>query len=252
LHRYFKAKITGNNNLNKNFILLSATPYIETIAPTPGQFYMLQAGRGYDPLLKRPFSLFSHEDNVLQFLCRICGKGTTALSRLREGDDIKIIGPLGKGYPKPPDDFIVVAGGIGIASLLPLIQRHKGRAYLFYGARNKEELVMSGEAKASSKEAFITTDNGSEGQKGMITDLLKDSLLAARYSLPVYACGPSPMLKALSNIVKERGLKCYASLEEHMACGVGACLGCVVKTTWGYKRVCKEGPVFDMKDIIWE
>lgn len=254
MSKYFKARTTENVPLNKHFRLLNLSPLSDADIPLPGQFYMLQAGDTYDPLLKRPFSIFRHEGNSLNFLYRIRGKGTRSLSHLKSGDIINVIGPLGNSYPAPPDDFIALAGGIGIASLLPLMEKFKERAYLFYGARNKEELVMLNEAKVLSKEVFIATDDGSEGQKGLVTKLLRDFLnskLRTQNSKLIYACGPSPMLKELSHIVAGEKAKCYVSLEEHMACGVGACLGCVVKTASGYKRVCKEGPVFDLEEIVW-
>jgi dihydroorotate dehydrogenase electron transfer subunit len=240
---------------------------------------MLQVGDTYDPLLKRPFSIFRHEDNSLSFLYRIRGKGTLSLSHLKKGDIVNVIGPLGNSYPEPDGDFIALAGGIGIASLLPLLNRFKNKANLFYGAKNKEELVMIDEAKALSKEVFVATDDGSEGQKGLVTDLLKNFFDASRithHALRIYACGPTPMLRELSKVVAGKDIKCYVSLEEHMACGVGACLGCVVKVSsqypvassqspvtsyqlpvasnqsWTYKRVCKEGPIFDIKDIVWD
>ncbi len=290
MSKYFKAIVLEHTALNKHFRLLTIdagrltnnAPHI----PLPGQFYMLQAGNGCDPLLKRPFSIFSHENGALKFLYRIRGKGTLSLSHLKNGDIINAIGPLGNSYPEPNDDFITVAGGIGIASLFPLLEKYKKRAYLFYGARNREELVMLNEAKALSKEIFITTDDGSEGQKGLVTDLLKNFFDASRithHASRIYACGPTPMLKELYRIIKSQIpnpksqiIKCYVSLEEHMACGVGACLGCVVKVRsqnqnikrfwcsaehsrsecsgtedWTYKRVCKEGPVFNLEEIVW-
>ncbi len=276
-NKYFKADVTDNISLNKRFKLLSLSPLSTVKIPEPGQFYMLQAGDTYDPLLKRPFSIFGYEDNTLRFLYRIRGKGTSCLSNLKGGDVINVIGPLGNSYPEPQGDFIAVAGGIGIASLLHLLEKFKSKAYLFYGARNKQELVMLNEAKTFSKELFIATDDGSEGKKGLITDSLSDFLNPSRithYALPIYACGPTPMLKELSKVVADKDIKCYVSLEEHMACGVGACLGCVVKTVsseqeagssnknesqlltahhslFTYKRVCKEGPIFDIEDIVW-
>lgn len=278
--KYFKAVVLENTALDKHFRLLTIDAGHSTLdaqrIPAPGQFYMLQAGDSYDPLLKRPFSIFRHKDNSLSFLYRIKGKGTLSLSHFKGGDTINVIGPLGSGYPEPRGDFIAVAGGIGIAPLLPLLDRFKNRAYLFYGARNKEELIMLDEAKADSKELFVTTEDGSYGQKGLITEVLKDFIekrsrgqgfkgssekIILESSNPrthesslIYACGPTPMLKELSKVVAGRmgGVKCYVSLEEHMACGVGVCLGCVVKTVSGYQRVCKEGPVFDIKDIVWE
>ncbi len=217
--------------------------------PKPGQFYMLQVGKTYDPLLKRPFCIFKREGNVIQFVYRIRGKGTRLLSNCKKGDIIQAIGPLGNSYPAPKKDFIAVAGGIGIASLFPLLERFKNKAFLFYGARTKNELVMINKAKSLAKKIFTTTDDGSIGQKGLITDVLNDFL--ENRTMPVYAGGPMPMLQKVSDIVAGRGIECYASLEEHMACGVGACLGCVVKTVSGYKRVCKEGPVFPIEEIVW-
>lgn len=261
-NKYFKADVTGNISLNKRFKLLSLSPLSIVKVPEPGQFYMLQAGDTYDPLLKRPFSVFGYEDNMLKFLYGIRGKGTQAISGLKSGDAINLIGPLGNSYPEPHGDFIAVAGGIGIASLLPFLERFKNKAYLFYGARNKDELIMINEARALSKEMFIATDDGSKGSKGLITEILKDSLFITHYSLPIYACGPVPMMRALAQIIEGKDIKCYVSLEEHMACGVGACLGCAVKIrsqnteakiqTWTYKRVCKEGPVFGIEEIAWE
>ncbi len=307
MYRYFKAAVTGNSPVNRFFKLLSIYFPGEIITPEPGQFYMLQTGHTYDPLLKRPFSVFSHEcsnakdsnessvtsnelktkdkdlslssESSLQFLYRVRGKGTLGLAQMKAGDSIQVIGPMGNGYPAPEGDFIAVAGGIGIASLLPFLEKHRNRAYLFYGAQSREELVMLEKAGNAARETFITTDDGSEGRKGLITDVVKEflnnsekgsdklsvisdklkdkdssldsSLITHHSSLPLYACGPAPMLKALAEVVKGRGVKCYASLEEHMACGVGACLGCVVKTHSGQKRVCKEGPVFDIGEIAW-
>lgn len=230
------------------------TPLSEIEIPKPGQFYMLQTSDSYDPLLKRPFSIFSQEDNTLQFLYRIRGKGTRSLADLKAGGTINLIGPLGNSYPEPEGDFIAVAGGIGIASIMSLMQRFKLRGYFFYGARNSQELLMLGEADEVSNEMVLSTDDGSVGDKGLITEKLEDFL--ATYlmdkSFPVYACGPAPMQKEVCRIASQAGMKCYVSLEAHMACGLGACLGCVVKTTSGYKRVCKEGTVFNAEEIIWE
>ncbi len=293
MSKFFTAEIIGNAavaqrvcdsvtmaqgeaaNPDTKFKLLTLQPASQIIAPEPGQFYMIQTGTACDPLLKRPFSIYNFEQNHLSFLYRIRGKGTLSLSQLREGDVLQVIGPLGNSYPEPEGDFIAVAGGIGIASLLPLIRRYRKRAYLFYGAMNTDELVMFEETKELVKEIFITTDDGSDGQKGWITHAVKDFLGASRSALGgirqglrVYACGPVPMLKTLSEITRAAELTCYASMEEHMACGIGACLGCVVKVRkqptppplpggdllneqFIYKRVCKEGPIFNIGDILW-
>jgi len=262
LSKYFRAEIISNTYIGRQFRLLSLAPLSEVLVPLPGQFYMLQAGDTSDPLLKRPFSIFDYSNDALSFLYRIRGKGTFSLSKLKEGDIIQAIGPLGNSYPFLDGDFIAIAGGIGIASLYPILKKFKNRAYLFYGARNKDELVMTDEARALSKKIFFATEDGSKGQKGLVTDLLRGFLKSESETLSsktIYACGPLPMLRELSRTVDDFNLKCFVSLEEHMACGVGACLGCVVKVRehnadeniWTYNRVCKEGPVFDIRDIVW-
>ena len=230
-------------------------PLAEISTPEAGQFFMLQAGKTYDPLLKRPFSLFRYQNGILQFLYRIRGKGTVCMADVKAGEALQILGPLGNAYPGPTGDFIAVSGGIGIASVFSLLERYPKKAYLFYGARNCDELLMLDEAKALAKEVCITTDDGTLYNKGLITGPLKEHLESAVFTkkpLPIYTCGPTPMLKEIARIVKGRGLTCYASLEEVMACGVGACLGCVTGTISGYKRVCKEGPVFNIEDIVWQ
>ncbi|MGO9612123.1 MAG: dihydroorotate dehydrogenase electron transfer subunit [Dissulfurispiraceae bacterium] len=253
MSKYFNAEIVDNGYVNEHIKLLTLRPLSEVIAPEAGQFYMLQVGNSYDPLLKRPFSIFRYDLNCLQFLYRVIGKGTSCLAARTVGDPISVIGPLGKGYPSPEGDFIAIAGGIGIASLWPMLEKFRGSCYLFYGARTRDELVMSDEAEKLSKHVFFSTDDGSAGQRGFITALFKDFFDApqgAYHSLPVYACGPVAMIKNLSVIISGESLRCYASLEENMACGLGACLSCVVKTTSGNRRVCKEGPVFDLGEIL--
>ncbi|MDX9714405.1 MAG: dihydroorotate dehydrogenase electron transfer subunit [Dissulfurispiraceae bacterium] len=254
MSRFFKAEISSSAIINSDFCLLGVKPSGDYVKPDPGQFYMLQATSCYDPLLKRPFSIFSIKNNELGFLFRVRGKATKILSSLKEGETIDLIGPLGSGYPEPASDFVAVAGGVGVASLYSLIEKYSGRAHFFYGARTKDELVLIDEIRALSKELTIVTQDCSCGIEGVVTDACADAICipdSALKGFPVYACGPNPMLKALHGRLNDRDIKCYVSLEEHMACGVGACLGCVVKGINEYKRVCKEGPVFPMDVIQW-
>lgn len=254
MNKLFDAQVVDNVLVNGPFRILSVRPLSDIFSPEPGRFFMLQTARTTDPLLKRPLSLFRHKDDTLQFLYRIRGKGTECLSAVRGGDVIQLLGPLGNAYPPPEGDFIAVSGGIGIASLFMLLEKYQQMAYLFCGARNCDELLMLEEAKELAKDICITTDDGTACRKGLITEPFKDFIGSASFlknPLPIYSCGPVPMLRELAAIVDGKGLECYASLEEVMACGVGACLGCVTKTTSEYKRVCKEGPVFRIEDIIW-
>ena len=254
MNRLFNAQVVDNVLVNGPFKILSVHPLSDISTPEPGRFFMIQTARTNDPLLKRPFSLFRYQDGILQFLYRIRGKGTECLSAVKAGDIIQMLGPLGNAYPSPEGDFIAVTGGIGIASLFMLLEKYKKRANLFCGARNCDELLMLDEARALAKDVCITTDDGTACIKGLITEPFKDFIESSAFvknPLPIYSCGPIPMLRELAGIVAGRGLSCYASLEEVMACGVGACLGCVTKTTAGYRRVCKEGPVFRIEDIVW-
>lgn len=216
---------------------------------------MVGMNRGTDPLLKRAFSLFRRTDEGLQILYRVRGKGTDILRNMKEGAILDMLGPLGNFYPLPSEEKtpLVMAGGIGIASVFSLIEDLAGKAIVFYGARTKEELLMLNEVKVYAKEVIVSTDDGSAGLKGTAADALRAFLApqASDAHFCIYACGPHPLLKAVARMSKEYRIRAYVSMEEHMACGIGACLGCVVKTHDGFKRVCKEGPVMSASEIVW-
>jgi len=217
--------------------------------PAPGQFYMIRCGDTFEPLLRRPFSFFSEKEGIIKILYKVVGRGTSILSRKKSGDSINILGPLGNGYPiKPKTPSVIVAGGMGIASLYPLIERLGREAKVIYGARTSKELLFIDELRGLAGQLILSTDDGSYGHKGSVLSIV-EGLSEDRI---IYACGPSAMLKGLSDIAKRKSLRAYISLEENMACGIGACLGCAVKTIRGYERVCKEGPVFFAGDIVFE
>lgn len=224
--------------------------------PRPGQFFMIEVNKGTDPLLKRAFSLFRKTEQGFQILYRIRGKGTEFLKEMKEGSLLEVLGPLGTCYPLPSGDAIplVIAGGIGIASVFSFVEQSAGRAIVLYGARTRDDLLMYEELKGFAKEILVSTDDGSAGQKGTIADSLSAFLANTPSAIShyrIYACGPHLLLRAVSEIAREHKIPTYISMEEHMACGIGACLGCVVKTRDGYTRVCKEGPVFESKEIVW-
>jgi len=260
LSRYFKAKVISNLSLNNNSNLLTIAPLKPVIAPEPGQFYMIDVGNTYDPLLKRPFSLFRKIPEGIQFLYRVIGRGTMLMKELKSTAIINVLGPFGNKYPEPESDKIplLIAGGIGIASLFSLAEALSKKAYILYGARNKDELLMLDGLKGLTDKLIISTDDGSLGERGTVIDVLNGFLTrpshvtqAKACGYLIYACGPRPMLEAISKIAINNGIKGYVSLEENMACGFGACLGCAVKTINRYKRVCKEGPVFPIEEIVW-
>ena len=218
----------------------------------PGQFYMLRVGPFPEPLLKRPLCFFRSGDNgSIEFLYRIRGKGTRLLSEIRPGAEIDVLGPLGRKYPRPPKGKtpLVVAGGTGLASVYPLIQSLNGKAVVFYGSSCGEEILFKSELKEMSAELHLATDDGTCGLKGTVLDLLGEYGLTADHF--VYTCGPEVMTSAVAAAVLEAGARGCASLEAYMACGVGACMGCVVMTTKGYKRVCREGPVFGLEELVF-
>jgi dihydroorotate dehydrogenase electron transfer subunit len=255
LSRLFGARVKDNVRIAELFGLISVEPLSDIKSPQEGQFFMVEAARTYDPLLKRPFSLFRYRDGILQFLYRIRGKGTRCISEIRKGEVVQMLGPLGNSYPAPSGDFVILTGGIGIASVFSLLDKYPGRAHIFCGARNCDELLMLDDVERLAKKLYVTTDDGTYCRKGLITEPLKEFIESETFKrnpLPIYACGPTLMLRELSKIADGKGLACYISLEEVMACGVGACLGCVTGTVAGYKRVCKEGPVFSIEDVIWE
>lgn len=257
MSRSFKAIVKENRKLTDKHFLLTLQPSGRVQKPKPGNFYMLSVNMGLDPLLKRPLSVHRIAGNKLQFMYRVAGKGTNILCEKKPGESLDILGPLGNVFPvkKNPKNIILVAGGIGIAPIFSLAEKLSGASpVLFYGARTKNDVFCRKELKSIGIKPVITTDDGSLGDKGNIIKSLKKyfsehSLEAADHTL--YACGPGPMLKALSAFTSKNNIKSYFALEQHMACGIGTCLGCIVNTVDGYKRVCKEGPVFDAEKIIF-
>lgn len=231
---------------------------------------MLSVDSGLDPLLKRPVSLHRWLGGDFQLLYRVVGKGTDILSRKKPGDILEMLGPLGNGFSvsKKHGKPILIAGGLGIAPVFglaealipphpPLQKRGNKKAapLLFYGARTKKEVLCLDKIKSLGIDPVIATDDGTLGEKGNILKVLKKYLThnsSLKTQCSIYACGPEPLLKAVSAFALKNNIKGFISLEKHMACGIGTCLGCVVNTTTGYKRVCKEGPVFPVEDIVWD
>jgi dihydroorotate dehydrogenase electron transfer subunit len=212
--------------------------------PDPGQFYMLTAakrwGGGADerPFLPRAFSVMSSRDGILEFLLEDVGPGTNRLSELDAGDELLILGPLGRGFAPPRDGRrpVLVGGGVGIAPLVIWGEALAGAETLlgFRDAAHAEGAVLLPGAR-------VATDDGSVGHHGFVTDLLN-----ADASIEVYACGPPPMLDAVAEICQAAGVPAQLAMESGMACGFGACFGCVVATPSGYVRLCVDGPVISL------
>jgi len=231
----------------------------------PGQFLMVHLGKTtQDPLLRRPFSIHRIQDkNQLMLLYKIVGKGTLLLSCLKKDDSISVIGPLGNGFAisKPHEKTLLIAGGMGIAPLFFLAQFldkvQKQKPTMFLGFRTSQEVVLINELKNLNIDLSLTTEDGSMGITGLVTDLLDKYRGKELNQLStIYACGPILMLKKVAQMATASNLRCYVSLEGHMACGLGICQGCAVKTNHNtnkpYYYVCQDGPVFSSEMIDWQ
>lgn len=220
----------------------------------PGQFSMVQVSSANDPFLRRPLAILGQKNMHQELLYRIRGEGTRLLSRKKQGDSIKVLGPLGRGFTRHDGkDIIYVAGGTGLPPIISLAERIKSGRFII-GAKNIHDIPLLQRIKAIPKtEIIIMTEDGSLGNKGIATDALKDIALHKEKGDDtfIYACGPEGMLREVSRLSAKAGVLCEVSLEERMSCGFGACTSCVVRTTKGNKRVCREGPVFNALEIIW-
>ena len=264
-----KVKILYQKRLGRHYFRCGLAASEIARQAWPGQFLNIRLSDNYDPLLRRPFSVHNVRLKSIELLYEALGKGTRILSQKKPGEFLDIIGPLGNGFglgettrQRNNEITIIAAGGMGVAPLIFLAeklrggkrQKAKGKTLVLIGAKTKNHILCEKEFKQLGCEVKVSTDDGSMGFKGKVTGLLKKVLRLAISDkrLAIYACGPKPMLKEISTISKEYSLPAQISLEAHMACGFGACLGCVVNTKGGYKRVCKEGPVFSADEIIWE
>jgi dihydroorotate dehydrogenase electron transfer subunit len=217
----------------------------------PGQFVMVYMPPGHRYMLPRPFSIFGLDRQKGEFslFFAIKGQGTKLLAGASPGSVWKILGPLGKGFPSLPQKSLLVAGGMGIAPLVFLAASTETPRILIYGARTADQLVCPpDDLKLPGLTVIETTEDGSRGEKGSAVDLLARSISA---SGALFACGPRPMLRKVVSISDQNCLETWVSLEERMACGIGACLGCAVAVSDGYRSVCSDGPVFSAREVVF-
>ena len=263
--------VVSNKRIKSVYYLLGIDCPLIADQIKPGQFVMLKVSNDRSPLLRRPFSVYksypvSHPEKrkkgCLFILYKKVGRGTQRMTTMKRGEKVDLIGPLGNGFTLPAlpssQNIVLIGGGVGIVSLFPLAEALKGRRlFVFIGGKTQHDILGLEDFKNFNSNIFIATEDGSLGAQGTVVDLF----LAQRKKFRrdeecyLYACGPVTMLKALAGIVKLKNFICQASLETRMGCGFGACWGCVVKTNHPktpYQRVCKEGPVFTLKDILWE
>lgn len=222
----------------------------------PGQFVHLRIERGADFILRRPFSVHGTTRDGIRILYQVLGRGTRALAGKRPGDEMDAIGPLGTGFRIPAEaaHALVVGGGLGAAPLGLLAEAlaERGLAVtVALGAPTAARLLALDVFERSARELLLATDDGSRGERGFVTTLV-DGALAARKPDVAYVCGPEAMARVVTSQCAAANVPCQVSLERLMACGVGACLSCVVNTTGGLKRACCDGPVFDAEEVVWD
>ena len=218
----------------------------------PGQFINLYCQDG-SRLLPRPISIceVNKEAKQLRIVYRVAGKGTSEFSAYSEGEQVEIFGPLGNGFPQEGENVFLIGGGIGVPPMLEMAKQLNCEKQIILGYRD-ENLFLRDEFEAYG-EVFVATEDGSVGTKGNVLDAIREQNLTADV---IYACGPTPMLRAIKEYAAEKGIKCYISLEEKMACGIGACLACVCQSkdvdhhsNVHNKRICKDGPVFLAEEV---
>lgn len=251
-----KAKVVENRFISgKTWLMRLEAPEISQNAK-PAQFVMVKptSELSYDPLLRRAFAIADTEGNVFDIYYDVHGRGTALLTDVKPGEEIDVLGPLGNNlFPEDAYGYIIVGGGIGFAGLSLLMKslKREGKRFIsLYGARTKQDLSMLDWINKNGFEVLYYTDDGSFGKKGFVTQDLEE-IISQNPGYALAVCGPTPMMKAVANIAKKTNTPCYVSLETKMACGIGICIGCVVKDIDddSYVRVCYEGPVFEASKI---
>jgi dihydroorotate dehydrogenase electron transfer subunit len=247
-------KIISNKRLTNDFFVLELLSHEILPALKPGQFAQVRVDGSRETFLRRPISIHdvNYKKNSFKLLIQVTGKGTGTLSRLGNGDLLNLIYPLGNSFSIPGENekILIIGGGCGIAPLLFLGKYLKSIGYspdILLGFRNNDR-VIEFEEYLKVGNVYLTTEDGSKGEKGFVTD---HSLLSAERFDKIYCCGPDSMMKAVADYCRTNNISCEVSLENLMACGIGACLCCVVETTRGNICTCTDGPVFNINDLRW-
>lgn len=255
-----EAEIVMNRPVSQDTWLMGLKHPEVAAAVKPGQFVMIRARSGIDPLLRRPFSVCAVEKDNFKVLYRVVGKGTGIMAAAEPGQTLEVLGPLGRAFNPPEENRlpVLVAGGIGVAPLFFLARSLKARNLEFMmGFRSAGDIIRLDDPRPPDHKYSISTDDGTEGHPGIVTDLLLLYLKKIKgLAVSLFACGPRPMLKKVAETATAHGLPCQVSLEAAMACGFGVCQGCAVKAhpqaPRSYHYVCQDGPIFPVHAIDWK
>lgn len=254
MKQVYQTKVVENRKISPDIYKMTIMSKEIAESARAGQFVNVYC-KNPGSLLARPISIsqINKKENTIVLIYGVVGKGTKSLSNLKRDEKIEILGPLGNGFKIPEEDLnhIVIGGGIGVPPLVELVKELKGNIEVFLGFRDTPILVE--EFERYGAKVYMATEDGSQGVKGNVMDIIKEKKVEGDL---IYSCGPRPMLRTVSKWAGEKGIKAQVSMEERMACGVGACVGCVckVKGEKGVenKRVCKDGPVFWGDEVIWD
>ena len=240
-----------NNMVNDKYFKLAFQSANLSRNVQPGQFLQIRINDGNDPYLRRPFSYYRITGKRIEILYEVLGRGTEILSQKKKGDVLKVMGPLGNAFAENlgKKKRILIAGGVGVPPLVFLAEKYPTE-YLLIGTKSKAELMPKPELKKVRAKILCSTEDGSYGTKGRVTLLLEKILMDQHPGeFFIQTCGPKKMMEAVIAIAAKYGIEGEVSWDESMACGVGACLGCTVKTRSGLKRACADGPVFKFEDL---
>ena len=247
-------RVKSVERIHERYVLIRLTDDKPLPDMLPGQFVEVRVDGSPNTFLRRPISInfVDREQNELWLLVATVGDGTRRMAELKAGEILNCLLPLGNGFTpaKAGERVLLIGGGVGVAPLLYMgaeMQCQGIEPTFLLGARTAKDLLLIDIFNRYGR-VFVTTEDGSEGEKGFVTN---HSVLQQEPFDRISTCGPTPMMKAVARLAREKGIRCEASLENLMACGLGACLCCVEKTTDGNLCVCKDGPVFDIRRLLW-
>lgn len=249
MKKIFEAEILANVEVAEKIFRLEVFEPELSLEAHPGQFVEVKISDEFT--LRRPFGIASASEGIVKIFYRVVGKGTEILSKKKAGEILNILGALGKGFDVDIyGKILLVGGGMGLAPLLSAAEKLDNSDVLIGGKNKAEAIFWYKEFRPKVKNFFVTTDDGSLGRKGFVTDLLTSVLETEDYSA-VFTCGPEIMMREVAFEAMARDLICQVSFERRMACGLGACLSCSIDTSQGRKKVCKDGPVFNAEEIFF-